>query len=84
MTTLPSNEKDRKKVRSSMEEISNSLTRIEAERDFINDVLDRMQEEFELPKKEMRKVSKIFHKRNIDEVVNEAETVEEIYNQLMV
>lgn len=84
MTTLPSNESDRKKVRSAMEEISNSLTRIEAERDFINDVLDRMQEEFELPKKEMRKVSKIFHKRNIDEVVTEAETVEEIYNQLMV
>lgn len=84
MTTLPSNESDRKKVRSAMEEISNSLTRIEAERDFINDVLDRMQEEFELPKKEMRKVSKIFHKRNIDEVVTEAETIEEIYNQLMV
>jgi hypothetical protein len=39
-----------------------------------------MQDEYELPKKHMRKVARVFHKQNINEVKEEFSDVEDIYN----
>lgn len=80
---LPNNPNDRNKIRDAMKEISGSFTRVESERDFVNDVLDRLEEEYELPKKEMRKLAKIYHKQNVNEVVNETKSIEDAYNLLM-
>ena len=60
---------DKVKILGCLQEISNSLTRIEAERDLIKDILQRMQDEFELPKKLSRKLAKTYHKRNFEEEV---------------
>jgi septation ring formation regulator EzrA len=78
--TIPSSPEDRKKIRDHLSEISNSMTRIEAERDHINTILADLQDEYELPKKHMRKVSRVFHKQNINEVKEEFTDVEDIYN----
>jgi len=78
--TIPSSPEDRKEIRKRLGEISDSLTRIEMERDHINNILADMQDEYELPKKHMRKVSKVFHKQNINEVKEEFSDVEDIYN----
>lgn len=85
MTTimLPSDSESRNKIKNSISEISVSLSRIESERIHINEILKDIEEEFELPKKEMRKVAKIYHKQNLNEVVDEAETIEETYKQIM-
>jgi hypothetical protein len=76
---IPSSPEDRKKIRGALEEISNSLTRIEAERDMIKDILQDVEDKFELPKKYTRKVAKIFHKQNFAEVKTEQEDLETIY-----
>lgn len=76
---IPSSIEDRKKIRGALEEISNSLTRIEAERDLIKEILQDVEDKFELPKKYTRKVAKIFHKQNFAEVKTEQEDLETIY-----
>lgn len=70
---------DRKKVKNALTEISNSYTRIEAERDLVSEILQNMQDEFELPKKQMRKVARVYHKQNINEVKSEFSDIEDIY-----
>ena len=70
---------DKVKILGCLQEISNSLTRIEAERDLINDILQRMQDEFELPKKLSRKLAKTYHKRNFEEEVASQNDFVEIY-----
>ncbi len=76
---IPSSPDDRKKIRGALEEISNSLTRIEAERSLIKEILQDVEDNFELPKKYTRKVAKIFHKQNFAEVKTEQEDLETIY-----
>jgi len=78
--TIPSSPDDRKQIRERLTEVSNSMTRIEAERDHINEILADMQDEYELPKKHMRKVARVFHKQNINEDKEEFSDVEDIYN----
>ena len=80
--TIPSSPEDRKEVRDRLAEISNSFTRIEAERDHINNILSDLQDEYELPKKHMRKVARVFHKQNIHEVKEEFSDIEDIYNAI--
>lgn len=77
---IPSSPEDRKQIRDRLTEISNSLTRIESERDHINEILSNMQDDFDLPKKHMRKVARVFHKQNINEVKEEFSDIEDIYN----
>jgi len=76
---VPSSPEDRKKILDALIEISNSLTRIEAERDLIKDILTSVEDKFELPKKYTRKLSKIYHKQNFTEVQEEQDTLETLY-----
>ena len=55
------------------------MTRIEAERDFINETLASLQEDFELPKKYMRKVAVTYHKQNLNKVKEEFSDIEDLY-----
>jgi len=80
VVTIPSSPQDRADIKQKLTEISASLTRIEAERDHINEILQDLQDQHELPKKYMRKVSKVYHKQNINEVKEEFSDVEDIYN----
>jgi hypothetical protein len=72
-------QRDREKILGCLQEISNSLTRIEAERDLIKDILQRMQDEFEMPKKLSRKLAKVYHKRNFEEEVADQHDFQEVY-----
>ena len=81
---IPSSPEDKNKVNNSIKEISNSLTRIEAERSLINEILADLQDEFELPKKYMRRLAKVYHKQNLNEVKTETEELEDLYNEIIV
>ena len=70
---------DKAKVLGCLQEISNSLTRIESERDLIKEILQKMQEEHELPKKLSRKLAKVYHKRSYEEEVAEQNDFVEVY-----
>jgi hypothetical protein len=69
-------------ILSCLNEISNSLTRIEAERDLIKEILERMQEEFEIPKKLSRKLAKTYHKKNYEQEVADQEDFNNVYESV--
>ena len=73
---------DKAKVLGCLQEISNSLTRIEAERDLIKEILQRMQDECELPKKLSRKLARTYHKRNYEEEVAEQADFQTVYENV--
>ena len=67
-------------IKNCLQEISNSLTRMEAERDNIKEIVNRMATEFEMNKRISRKLARIFHKRNIEEERAEQEEINTTYD----
>ena len=79
---LPSNPKDLKKIDYALEEISNSKTRIEAERELIKEIVDNINEDFDLPKKLINQLAKVYHMRNFAEEVSQQEDFQVAFEQL--
>lgn len=80
--TILSNPADRKAIYESMKEISNSMTRIEAERDFIKTAIENICEEQNLSKKTFRKLVKVYHKQNFQQEVQSHEEFETLYETI--
>lgn len=80
---IPSTSEDRKSIRDAIHEVSNSLARIEGEREHINDVLTRLEEEYELPKKYARQIAKMYHKDTASEVKAEFSDIEALYENII-
>jgi len=80
--SLPSDPKSRKAIKDCLLEISNSLTRIEGERDYIKEAINNICEDYELNKRTFRKLAKTFHKQNFSKGVSEHKEYEEMYQQL--
>jgi len=76
---IPSSPDDRAKIQSAIREMSGAMTRIESEREFIKETLVALEENFELPKKYMRKVAVTYHKQNINKVKEEFSDIEDLY-----
>jgi hypothetical protein len=72
----------RKAVYDALREISNSMTRIEAERDLIKETINNIKDQYELPTKYTRKLAKIYHKQNFNEVKAEQEDIEALYETI--
>ena len=64
MAGIPSNPADRKAILDCMKEISNSMTRMEGEREFIREAIKDICEKQELSKKTFRRMAKVYHKHN--------------------
>ena len=79
MTNQISNPVDRKKIKDALQEISDSMTRIEAERDLIKDIVKDVSDNFQLPKKYVNKMARIFHKQNYQITQQEQDELESLY-----
>jgi len=79
---IPSSEEDRKRIRDAMEEISNSYTRVEAERDFVKEAINNLAEDVDVPKNILRKMARIYHKQNMAAVVYEVEDIEALLESI--
>lgn len=80
---IPSSSEDKKRIKGCIEEISNSLTRIAAERDFIKEAIASCCDDVEIDKKYLRKMANIHFKQNLSEVVTEADDLETLYESCM-
>ena len=80
-----SSPEDRKKIKDALQEISNSMTRIEAERDFIKDVKNDLHDQFKeiLTKKQISKMARVYHRQNFTEEVAAAEEFESLYETVI-
>lgn len=75
-------EQDKEKVLGVLKELSNAMTRIEAEKDFMKEAIKEAAEKYELDKKHLRKMARVFHKNNFDEVQGESEEFCELYEKI--
>ncbi len=55
---------DKLKLEGALKDMSTSMTRVEAERDFQKNVIGDICEELNLNKKVFRKLAKVYHKQN--------------------
>lgn len=74
-----SNPEDIKKLKGAIQEISNSMTRMEAERDLIREIVKEQSAELQIPKKIISKIAKTYHKQNLTQEVQDHEDFVELY-----
>ena len=77
-----SNPADREKLLASIKEMSNSMTRVDAEKDFQKDIIDKVNDELGLEKKYVRKLASIYHRQNFTTVQQEQEELQELYEAI--
>lgn len=75
-------EQDKGKVLGVLKELSNAMTRIDAEKDFMKEAIAKASEEYEVDKKHLRKMARVYHKQNFDEIQGEAEEFCELYESI--
>jgi aspartokinase len=83
MTQSVSSPVDRDKIKKMLAEISGSMTRIEAERDYIKESVKEMSAEFQLSKKTLNKMARVYHKQNFSEEVASHEEFEDLYETIV-
>jgi hypothetical protein len=79
-----SNPVDRKKILDAITEISNSMTRISAERDFIKDAVADVSDKFQIPKKIVAKMARVYHKQSFNTESEENSEFESLYEEVVV
>ena len=77
-----SNPADREKLLASIKEMSNSMTRVDAEKDFQKDIIDKVNDDLGLEKKYVRKLASIYHRQNFTTVQQEQEELQELYEAI--
>jgi hypothetical protein len=77
-----SSPEDRKKIFAAIREVSNSMVRIEAERDLIKDIVKDVADNYLLSRKTVNKMSKVYHKQNLSQTVAEHEEFVETYEEI--
>ena len=83
MTLIVSSPVDKKKIKDALFEISNSYTRIDAEKELIKDIVEDLADKFELPKKHINKIARAYHKQNYNEQVTDSEEFQHLYESLL-
>jgi hypothetical protein len=78
-----SSESDRKKLFDAIKECSDSMTRIEGEKDFIKEATKKVCEDLKLPKRLVNRLVKVYHKQNYDEEVATHEQFEQLYETIV-
>ena len=79
---VPSSPADRKAILDCMKEISASMTRMDAERDFIREAIKNICDEQNLSNKTFRKMAKTYYKQNFNTEVEEHEEFETLYETI--
>lgn len=76
---MPTSPADVLKIKNAVKEASNSLLRIEAERENIKAIRDTLKDELGLPNAKFNEITKLYHKQNYSEVVAKDEEKVELY-----
>ena len=77
-------DQDKKDVMGVLKELSNSMTRIEAERDYIKEAIVAASEKYQLNKKMLRKMAKVYHRNNFVDEIAEVEEFQKLYESIVI
>jgi hypothetical protein len=72
-------DQDKKKIKGAMQEGSNSLVRIDAEKDLIKNIVEDLFEQYKIPKKTLSKMIRVYHKQTFLQEVANNDEFEELY-----
>jgi len=75
---IPSDPVQKDKIMAVVREISGSMTRIEAERDYIKEAVTELAKDQQIPKKLLNQFARAYHKSNFAQVVGTNEEFEEL------
>jgi hypothetical protein len=78
-----SNEADRQKLLKVLKDCSDSMSRMEGEKDLIKESVKDICEELQLPKRLVNRMVKVYHKQNYDEEVTVHEQFETLYETVV-
>jgi hypothetical protein len=78
-----SNPADREKLLKVLSECSNSMVRIDTEKDLIKEAIADTSKQLQIPKKLISKMVKVYHKQNYDEEVAVHEQFETLYETVV-
>jgi hypothetical protein len=79
MNLTPEQKKD---LQNAVQEISNSMTRMEAERDLIREIVKDQSQTLQIPKKIVAKIAKTYHKQNLTQEIADHEEFVELYEKV--
>lgn len=74
---------DRKEFNNALKELSDSMTRISAEKDLMKDIVVKLVDKFQFSKKMVNKLAKIYHKQNFTEEAAEFADLEALYEEVV-
>ena len=78
-----SNPADRQKIKKMLSEVSDSMTRIAAERDLIKETIKEMSQEFNLSKRQLNRMAKVYYKQNFSREQEEHSEFEDLYTSIV-
>jgi len=76
-------EPDKEKLFKVIKECSDSMTRQDAERDFVRESITEIAKNMQLPKRLVARLVKVYHKQNFDEEVAVHEQFETLYETVV-
>lgn len=76
-------EGDKEKVKKVIEAVSDSLTRVDAEKELIKTAINDISEEVGVEKKIIRKMAKTYHKSSFNDETEEFEAFENMYEVIL-
>jgi hypothetical protein len=76
-------EQDKHELRGVLQEISNSMTRMAAEKDYIKESISAACEKYQLNKKFLRKMAKVYHQNNFVDEVSDMEEFQKLYETII-
>ena len=77
-------EQDKKELKGVLDELSNSMLRVESEKEFQREAISDASEKFEMNKKTLRKLAKVYHKNNFADEVVQMEEFQRLYETIVI
>ena len=74
---------DAQKIKAAIGEISGSLTRIEAERDLIKEIIVNLSDEYQLDRKLLRNLAQVYHKNSFAQESSFGDDLEAVYTTVL-
>jgi len=75
-------DKDKKEISGAMQEMSNCMLRTSAEKDLMKEIVSNLHEKFEIPKKVISKMAKVYHNQNLAEEISTHHEFVLLYNSI--
>lgn len=73
---------DKDKLKKGLQELSNSMTRIDAEREYIREAVKELAEQHQMNKRTLRKIAVAYHKQNYNDETASFAEFQEVYEEL--